>query len=326
MSDMRRRHFSLGLLSALACGSGGDRPAAPPPDLSPPDLAPPDDAAPVPRPSPPAPAVSGGPPTPTTIPAGALAERAERLRARLGAGFTVLIEAPFVVAGDEPATTVERRAATTIRWSVEQLKREYFAGDPAKIVEIYLFADHDSYVRGARELFADEPDTPYGYYSPQHEVLVMNIATGGGTLVHEIVHPFIASNFPACPAWFNEGLASLYEQCGVRDGRIIGLPNWRLPELQRNLRSRRVPSLADLCATTTAKFYGARSGLHYAQARYLCHYLQERGLLRDYYHAFVAAAAADPTGLAPLMSTTGHDVATLDRELRQHALALRWPA
>ena len=34
----------------------------------------------------------------------------------------------------------------------------------------------------------------------------MNISTGGGTLVHEIVHPFIEANFPACPPWLNEGL------------------------------------------------------------------------------------------------------------------------
>ena len=43
---------------------------------------------------------------------------------------------------------------------------------------------------------------------------IMNIATGGGTLVHEIVHPYVEANFPGCPAWFNEGLGSLYEACG----------------------------------------------------------------------------------------------------------------
>lgn len=315
---MQRRSFSLGLLSCLACG-GGDRPAAPP---RPHDD---DDArAPAPMPAQPAPPAAT---TPATLPAAALAERAESLRARLGPrGFTVLVEPPFVVAGDEPAEAVERRAANTIRWAVERLRREYFAADPRTIVEIYLFGGEDSYLRGARELWGDEPDTPYGYYSPKHEALVMNIATGGGTLVHEIVHPFMAGNFPACPAWFNEGLASLYEQCSERDGRIVGLPNWRLPELQRTLRSRRAPSVSTLCATTTATFYGPRSGLYYAQARYLCHYLQERGLLRDYYHSFVAGAADDPTGLGALKAALGRDdVAGIDRELRDHVLALRWP-
>ena len=46
----------------------------------------------------------------------------------------------------------------------------------------------------------------------------MNIATGGGTLVHEIVHPFVEANFPGCPTWFNEGLGSLYEQSAERKG------------------------------------------------------------------------------------------------------------
>ena len=51
------------------------------------------------------------------------------------------------------------------------------------------------------------------------------VATGGGTLVHEIVHPFMRANFPECPAWFNEGMGSLYEQCSEVNGRIAGLTN-----------------------------------------------------------------------------------------------------
>lgn len=64
--------------------------------------------------------------------------------------------------------------------------------------------------RHARELFDDAPGTPYGYYLPGHDAMIMNISTGGGTLVHEIVHPFMAANFPGSPTWFDEGLASLY--------------------------------------------------------------------------------------------------------------------
>jgi hypothetical protein len=59
----------------------------------------------------------------------------------------------------------------------------------------------------------------------------MNIQTGGGTLVHEIVLPFMEANFPQCPPWFNEGLGSLYEASSERDGEIIGLLNWRLKGL-----------------------------------------------------------------------------------------------
>ena len=126
-------------------------------------------------------------------------------------------------------------------------------------------------------------------------------------LVHEIVHPFIASNFPECPAWFNEGLASLYEQASERDGHIIGLTNWRLAGLQKALRNGKVPSFETLCGTTTHEFYDRDSGPNYAQARYLCYYLQERGLLTKYFHTFRNNSATDTTGYETLLSVLDED-------------------
>jgi hypothetical protein len=135
----------------------------------------------------------------------------------------------------------------------------------------------------------------------------MNIATGGGTLVHEIVHPFMAANFPACPAWFNEGLASLYEQCHERGGRICGLPNWRLDGLQAAIHRGAVPAFETLCKTTSDEFYGEDRGTNYAQARYLCLYLQEQGLLKTFFHRFRRSAADDPSGYDTLTKLVGDD-------------------
>jgi len=135
----------------------------------------------------------------------------------------------------------------------------------------------------------------------------MNISTGGGTLVHEIVHPFIESNFPDCPSWFNEGLASLYEQCGESRGKIVGYTNWRLEGLKKAIAQDAVPPFQELCSTTTREFYDDDRGTNYAQARYLCYYLQQRGLLRTYYRAFVRNADADPTGYKTLQKTLGVD-------------------
>ena len=123
--------------------------------------------------------------------------------------FTFVVQRPFVVIGDESPEVVKQRAAETVKWTVDLLKKDYFTRDPAHILNIWLFKNTASYQRYTRELFNDEPDTPYGYYSGTHRALIMNIETGSGTLVHEIVHPFIEANFPACPPWFNEGLASL---------------------------------------------------------------------------------------------------------------------
>ncbi len=122
-------------------------------------------------------------------------------------GFHVVAAHPWVVIGDEAPEMVERRAEGTVAWATERLQAAYFDKDPSELVEVWLFADSKSYYRHAKTIFGDEPDTPFGYYTYEHEALIMNIASGGGTLVHEMVHPLMRSNFPTCPSWFNEGLA-----------------------------------------------------------------------------------------------------------------------
>jgi len=283
-----------------------------------------------------------------------------------------VLEKPFVVVGDEPPAVVERRSQGTVRWAVDHIKKIYFTKDPSDIITIYLFKDKDSYEDHAELLFGRKPHTPFGYYTHRHRALVMNISTGGGTLVHEIVHPFVASNFPECPSWFNEGLASLYEQCGTNNGQIWGYTNWRLAGLQKAITLSRtpvpekptaegeegqpggaerttassasagrarpgrndrvaaaaaaaqppaptaedgnrpkkmqrapIPTFRQLCSTTTWQFYDRDPGTNYAQARYLCYYLQQRGLLRKYYHAFRENADTDPTGYKTLKSVLG---------------------
>ena len=230
-----------------------------------------------------------------------------QLRRKLPPGFTIRIEQPFVVVGDDAPEVVARWSRGTIRWAVQQLQRLYFSKGPEHIIDIWLFKDAKSYRRNAKRLFGEEPSTPFGYYSAQHRSLVMDISTGGGTLVHELVHPFIEANFPRCPAWFNEGLASLYEHCKGRDGKIVGLTNWRLPGLQKAIESGTVPSFKALTSTTSYQFYEEDPGTNYGQARYLCYYLQERGLLEKYYHAFVAHHERDPTGLETLAALLGAD-------------------
>jgi hypothetical protein len=154
----------------------------------------------------------------------------------------------------------------------------------------------------------------------------MNIATGGGTLVHEIVHPFVEANFPDCPPWFNEGLGCLYEQCGEEHGRITGYTNWRLAGLKDAIRADTLPTFEELTAMDEAAFYGGSRGDNYAQARYLLYYLQEKGLLRRYYRAFHAAREKDPTGYRTLVSLLGEkDMAAFQKSWCDFVLRLRYP-
>ena len=249
-----------------------------------------------------------------------------RLRERLPDGFTIVVQEPFVVIGDEAPDVVRRRARDTVGWAVTRLKRAYFPRDPGHILDIYLFKDERSYRRHTKELLDHEPGTPFGYYAPSDRALVMNIATGGGTLVHEIVHPFVEANFPTCPAWFNEGLGSLYEQSAGRGDEIIGLTNWRLAGLQRAIRDGRVPTFKEMMSTTSHAFYEMDRGTNYAQARYLCYYLQEKGLLQRFYHRFAERVAEDPTGYETLREVLGvEDMGAFQKEWEAYVMELRFP-
>ncbi len=240
-------------------------------------------------------------------------------------GFSIVVQKPFVVIGDEPLEIVKQRARQTVQWAVDHLKQEYFADDPTEILDVWLFRDADSYMTHTSQLTRRKPTTPYGFYSSADKALFMNIATGGGTLVHEIVHPFMSANFPDCPSWFNEGLASLYEQAGERNGRIIGQTNWRLHGLQSAIRKNEVPSFESLCSTTTHEFYERDKGTNYSQARYLCYYLQERGLLQRYYRAFRKNSAEDPTGFKTLRTVLGEaDMADFQKRWEAEILKLKF--
>ncbi|MCP4137075.1 MAG: hypothetical protein GY754_39265 [bacterium] len=240
-----------------------------------------------------------------------------------GDSFSVVLQKPFFVIGNMPRKVLEDRwAKGTIAWAVEKLKERYFKKDPNKILDIWLFKDNHSYRRYAKLLWNSEPSTHFGYYSRHHGVLVMNIATGGGTLVHEIVHPFMESNFEDCPDWFNEGMGSLYEQSFSLDGKIIGLTNWRLAGLQQSIRYKRLPSFKTLLSSK--EFYSLDYG--YAQARYLCYYLQNRGLLEKFYQSFTANVKKDPTGYKTLKKVLGvRDMNLFQKKWEAWVMKLKFP-
>jgi hypothetical protein len=246
------------------------------------------------------------------------------LKKRLaGRNFTILIQPPFVVIGDEPAPDVQRHSKETVKWAVEKLKQDFFTQDPKQILDIWLFKDEASYEKHARELFGHTPSTPYGYYSSPDRALIMNISTGGGTLVHEMVHPFMEANFPACPPWFNEGMGSLYEQSGEVEGHIHGFTNWRLKGLQQAIRDGRVPGFKSLMEMNGDEFYNEDQGTNYGQARYLCYYLQERGLLIKFYSEFVAQQKTDPTGYKTLQQILGErDMSAFQKRWEKFVLGL----
>lgn len=260
------------------------------------------------------------------LPAAAFEEHVEDRRSSYGPGFTVVAVPPFVVIGDGPPDWVKDDAREVVGVSARLLKQHFFPRDPAAIIDVLMLHTDASYDRYAGSFFG-RPSTPYGYYSSCDRAIYTNMTLGNGTLVHEMVHALMEANFPACPAWFNEGLASLYEHTDVASGELRGRLNWRLPGLKSAIVRRKTVPLQSLLETSRGEFYDEkRSGLHYAMARYLCYHLQERGLLQTFYRRFVAGQEQDPTGVETLRAVLGErDLAAFQERWEKEVLALPDP-
>lgn len=253
------------------------------------------------------------------------AQHIRALRSKVPPNFTTVVEPPFVVIGDQSAQVVKSHSRDTVRSVASALRKQFFHRDPEHIVDIWLFENAESYKHHAYYEFGETPATPYGYVTDNGKTLLMDISTGSGTLVHEMVHPYMRANFPTCPPWFDEGLASLFEQCSLADGTIRGYTNWRLDELQTAIRHEHLPSLETLMAYDVEQFYGDHSSQNYAQARYLLYYLQEHEQLVPYYREFLSQHAQDPDGIASLKKILGHDdLEGFQKEWESYVTALRF--
>jgi hypothetical protein len=250
-----------------------------------------------------------------------------RWKARFDAEkFNYCVAGPFVIAGNGSKARIDRYRDQTILAAARALHAMYFDTEPSEPVLILLFESREPYARLAKKWFDDDQVPHYGFYRRRESVMLMNVGTGTGTLVHELVHALIAPDFPAVPDWFNEGLGSLFEQCSIgRDHQtILGQVNWRLPALKAAIRKDELRSLREMIEDDN--FYGApHVGMNYAHARYLLMYLQEKGLLQGYYRRFRDGAAADPTGLRALEELVGpRSLEEFERQWRAWVLTLRF--
>ena len=71
-------------------------------------------------------------------------------------------------------------------------------------------------------------------------------------------------------------------------------------------------------------FYNDDRGTNYAQARYLCYYLQEKGLLVKFYREFHAKHKTDPTGFQSLRKVLAEpDMDRFKVKWEKHVMGLR---
>lgn len=175
-----------------------------------------------------------------------------------------------------------------------------FDKKPEEAITVYLLPNASSYENFCTKKYDAPCIAHFGFYQPNDRYMVMNIGLGLGTLTHEIVHPLVESDFPAAPTWINEGIASVFEQPQIpKPGEIHGGKNWRWPRLKQALTTPAQKSEARLDHYFGMKdetFRGDNEDLHYAAARYICQWLDERGKLWAFYHQWRDTVATDPTG------------------------------
>jgi hypothetical protein len=238
--------------------------------------------------------------------------RINELKEKLSGDFIVKEHSYFVIASNLSETETDKILNGTIDKAVECFYNDYFSVTPGEATTIFLFKDDKTYRYWAKQLYDDDDLSRYGYYKPTEKTMLMNINTGTGTLVHEMTHALAGYDFPDIPSWFNEGLGSLYERCSLNNKTILGYVNWRLPALQDAITDKSYTSVEKVMKTNWDEFYGNRSDVNYAHARYLCMYLQENGLLKKYYKYFRDTYNSDSTGITQMEKITGKSINELD--------------
>jgi hypothetical protein len=247
-----------------------------------------------------------------------IAARSAEAKRELGARTVVqTVESVFVL-----ITPAGQASSSSTAILTKQVLDAYFNGRfdkrPAQAVSVYLFPEAKSYEAYCQQRWSKPCGSGYGFYRSDERRIVMNVGPGIGTLTHELVHPIVEADFPGAPEWLNEGVASLFEALTMpAAGQVHGVKNWRHARLLRALGSakeRDEASLTRLFELDDATFRNHAEDLHYATARYLCQWLDQKGKLWPFYRHFREHRGSDPSGRESFKSIVGKTPAEANTE------------
>ena len=296
----------VAVLSAAACSNPDRSTAGPPPSSATRPPAPTakmaDTAAPPQAPVAEVPATPSAPPAPPYDLAADRERRAKLAKEELGPRTTTTVISDIFVVIAPPGWQGASldSSVSLMRNAMAGYMNNRFGKKPAEAISVYLFPEGSSYEAFCKKKYDAPCIAHFGFYQPADRYMVMNIGLGAGTLTHEIVHPLVETDFPDAPTWINEGIASVFEAPVItKPGEIHGVKNWRHPRLKRALQSaseRDAAQLSTFFGMSEETFRSEHEDLHYAMARYICQWLDERGKLWPFFQRWRDTHATDPTG------------------------------
>lgn len=244
-------------------------------------------------------------------------DRARDLLSRWGNEWEGIVRPPYVLISDLSAADLEQLYLDTILPTHYALRIDYFDHEPDRPVTVLMLSTDEQYHAAVERLGHRRRAEYSGLYARDERTLLINLASGSGTLAHELTHALAHADFPRMPEWFDEGLASLHEEARFTDDRrhLIGQHNWRLQYLHEADRRDCWKPITDLWQHRFAEPDVA--ALDYALARNFCLYLQEKGLLSAYYRKCRTGIDRDPTGHEALCELfPGKTQSELDADFR----------
>ncbi len=267
-----------------------------------------------------APPLVSAPPRPDAAPGQALASpvnlaadvrnRVDAIRKELDAGAQVEIVGDAFVFVAPDGGRFFRQAVDLARKALPLLLQGRFDRGPDRGVTVYAFGSEESFADACDAREKGECKTAYGEYFPRGRVVLANLSRGVSTCLHEMVHAIVQTDDPSAPKWLSEGLGSLVESPRFDPpGEIHGVTNWRLPLLKQTMASAAQGSSVRVEALFSMSDQAFEQPetllLHEAMARYLCQWLDERGLLWPFYRAWRDSAGQDVDGRATFTRVVG---------------------
>lgn len=266
--------------------------------------------------------------------------RAQRAAREMGPKAVVTLDDQLhiaVVSALEPAATeaARREIAAVADWFARAVLPEgvpvRVAGDkPDELPDVWVVVRLPSraqFDRWAASELGARAGSVGGLYDHDRKELVTRDT--GGTLRHEFAH---ALHWRHCdrlgqvhPMWVQEGLCSLVEDVEPSAdgaGPLRPVVSWRTNTVRNMAGIGRLPAWDRLLAKDADAFVSTNPLANYAVARSIFLFLSEKGVLRNWYTAFTAGHAADPTGREAFQIALGRPVADVERQWRAWAAAL----